>query len=76
MHAKKVYEHYKRSIVKTITYRLLILLTTYIVVYRFTGQHGATTIITLTSNFVSTFVYFIHERVWNAIHWGRHVRKK
>jgi len=76
MHARKVYEHYKRSIVKTVTYRILILVTTYIAVYFFTGRHDTTLVITLTSNLFSTVLYFIHERVWNTIHWGRQVRKK
>lgn len=65
------YEHNLRSIVKTITYRTLIVIETFIVSYLLTGKLGASTAITFFVNLVGTIIYYVHERVWNLIHWGR-----
>mgnify|MGYP001572978986 CR=1 len=67
----KFFEHTKRSIAKTITYRILITISTFIVMYFMTGNLSLTLGVTLVSNIVSTFLYFLHERIWNQIHWGK-----
>lgn len=67
----KFFEHTKRSLVKTITYRLLIIVSTFIVTYLITGQMDLTIGITVVANSVNTLLYFIHERIWNRIHWGK-----
>lgn len=67
----KFFEHAKRSIVKTITYRLLIIVSTFVVTYMITGEIELTLGITLVVNVINTVLYFIHERVWNRIHWGK-----
>ncbi|MBA3724737.1 MAG: DUF2061 domain-containing protein [Candidatus Levybacteria bacterium] len=68
----KHFEHAKRSLVKTITYRILIVIATFIVVYMMTGDIEATGNITLITSIVNTVLYFFHERAWNKIHWGKH----
>lgn len=64
-------EHSKRSIVKTITYRLLIVFSTFIVTYLITGKVELTIGITIAANGINTVLYFVHERIWNRIHWGK-----
>lgn len=67
----KFFEHYRRSIVKTITYRILIVISTFIVTYYLTGEIKASLEITAVANIINTVLYFVHERVWNKIHWGK-----
>lgn len=67
----KFYEHTKRSIIKTITYRILIIISTIIIVYLFTGNLDLTIEVTAVSSIASTILYFLHERAWNHIHWGK-----
>lgn len=71
----KHFEHVKRSLAKTITYRLLIVVATFIVIYMMTGDVETTTSITIISNIINTVLYYIHERIWNRIHWGKHKAK-
>ncbi len=71
---RKVYEHPYRSVVKSITYRVLIVISTFIVSYILTGQPGTSVGITVLVNLAGTIIYYVHERVWNKIHWGRRHR--
>lgn len=67
----KFFEHYERSIVKTITYRILIVISTFVVTYFITGEIRLSLEITAVANVINTVLYFLHERVWNRIHWGK-----
>ena len=67
----KHFEHVNRSLVKTITYRVVIIISTAIIVYILTGEVKQTIDITLIANLINTLLYYIHERVWNKIHWGK-----
>lgn len=69
-------EKYRRSIVKTITYRVLIIITNGFVVWLFTAELDQTLNIVGWATVVSTVLYFGHERVWNHIHWGKQQIKK
>lgn len=68
-----------RTLIKAITFRVLVILADVVVVYLITGSYKiAASVITIT-NATSTLVYIVHERAWNRIHWGRkkhHRRKK
>lgn len=60
-----------RSIVKTITWRLTGSSATFLVSYIMTGNFslsGTIAIFQMTSN---TILYYLHERIWNALKWGR-----
>ncbi len=60
-----------RSIVKTITWRITGSLATFLISYWITGNltmSGTIAIIQITAN---TILYYLHERVWNKIGWGR-----
>ncbi len=65
------YEHHKRSIVKTIGFHALIILSDALVIFILTHKVTLTLSITIFSNLVSGLIYFIHERAWNNIHWGK-----
>lgn len=55
-------ESHTRSIVKSITWRII---ATLIAAY-WVGFH-----IAILMNIVQTIAYYIHERVWTKIDWGR-----
>jgi uncharacterized membrane protein len=60
-----------RSIVKTLSWRVTGSGATFLIVWIFTGSlvlAGPIAIIQLISN---TILYYIHERFWNNIKWGR-----
>ncbi len=61
----------KRTLVKTITWRIIALVTTIIVVYIFSGNASKSVIVGLVANFLKMFFYYAHERVWNRIAFGR-----
>lgn len=64
-------EHAKRSLVKTITYRLVIIVATFSITYFMTGRLDLTIGLTFMINVINTVLYYFHERLWNTIHWGK-----
>lgn len=60
----------KRSIVKAITYRAIIVCLDFVVIYLLTGKAAMAAGFMVVSNIYTTFGYFIHERVWAGIRWG------
>lgn len=61
----------KRTLAKTITWRLTGSLSTFAISYLISGSFaiaGSIAVIQVTAN---TLLYFLHERVWNIINWGR-----
>jgi len=65
----------KRSIVKTITYRILIIIATAIVTWIMTKRIDLTIGITSVTSIVNTILYYFHERIWNDISWGKKKKK-
>lgn len=65
------HEHAPRSLIKTITYRILIIVSNGILVYFFTEDYSETIKITTSATVISTIIYYLHERLWNKIHWGK-----
>jgi uncharacterized membrane protein len=60
-----------RSLAKSITWRVLALISTFAVGYFLTGSVAFATSLTLVSNAINFVLYYIHERVWLQIRWGR-----
>jgi uncharacterized membrane protein len=61
----------RRSLVKTITWRVTGSGATFLISYAIAGNFaiaGTIAVVQLVSN---TVLYFLHERVWNRIKWGR-----
>ena len=65
-------ENVSRSLVKSITFRILIILSDSIVIYLITKRFDTTVSLIIISNLASTVIYFIHERIWTKIHWGKY----
>jgi len=60
----------KRSLVKAITYRAVIVILDFSVIYLLTGKAVIALGFMVVSNIYTTAAYFIHERIWNKIKWG------
>lgn len=71
---KSFHEKVSRSVVKAITFRIVILCADTITIYFFTRRVDLTIGLVIVSNFSSTILYFLHERVWNSITWGKHAK--
>jgi uncharacterized membrane protein len=66
-----MYETHARSIAKSVVWRFIATTVSFIVTYYFTGSLANATEISLVSAIVSTVVYYLHERAWDKIVWGR-----
>lgn len=64
-------ETLKRSLVKTISYRIAIIIFDFTAVYLFTGEVKIALGFMLVSNIYTSVGYFIHERIWDRIRWGK-----
>ena len=64
-------ETLKRSVVKTISYRLAILTLDFICIYLFTGKIKVAFGFMIVSNVYTTLCYFFSERLWDKIKWGK-----
>lgn len=61
----------RRSLVKTVSWRLTGSGATFLISYLIAGDFavaGTIAVVQLVSN---TILYFVHERIWNRISWGR-----
>ena len=66
------HENHTRSIIKALTYRALIVFSDSIIVFIITRRYDITLGFVAISNIFSTVLYFMHERAWNKIHWGKY----
>jgi len=67
---KQHHDHWKRSLVKTLTYRIVIVIMVYIVSYYVTHKASEALTITGWNAVLATIIYYWHERIWSRIHWG------
>lgn len=65
------HEQHKRSIVKAITYRAIIMVSDFFIIFVITRRYDIAFGVIVASNVASTLFYYLHERVWNKIAWGR-----
>jgi len=56
--------------VKSLIWRVIALGVTYLVAWLFTGSIEASLLIALIANFLKTILYYILERIFQAISWG------
>jgi uncharacterized membrane protein len=63
----------QRSIVKTISYRVIVVILDFVAIYLFTGKISVALGFTIVSNIYTTIVYFFHERIWDKIKWGKRI---
>ncbi len=69
-------ETLRRSVVKTISYRVVILILDFVPIYLFTGKIKVAFGFMIVSNIYTTAGYFFHERIWSKIKWGKIIYKK
>jgi uncharacterized membrane protein len=67
----KAHDRRTRTLAKAVAYRALSISADTIVAYLFTRSSLATFAIVVFVNGYSTLLYYIHERIWAHIHWGR-----
>lgn len=60
-----------RSIVKAVSYRVVIVILDFSFVYLLTRRFDLAIGFVIVSNIYTTVAYYIHERVWNRIEWGK-----
>lgn len=61
----------KRSLVKSLTWRVIAILTTFISIYIITGKLEFALQGTVLTNTINFILYYAHERGWNYVQWGR-----
>jgi uncharacterized membrane protein len=63
-------ESSRRSLVKAITYRVLIVILDFLTVYLLTGAVHVAVGFMVISNLYTSLAYLAHERLWARIRWG------
>ncbi|NQT22741.1 MAG: DUF2061 domain-containing protein [Candidatus Omnitrophica bacterium] len=64
-------DQHRRTFLKTITWRIIALFTTIIVVYIYSGDAKESVVIGGVANLIKMILYYIHERIWNRLGFGR-----
>ena len=60
-----------RSFAKALSYRIWGTVSSVAVVYVFTRDATLSANIAFWETVIKVFIYYVHERVWNKIKWGR-----
>lgn len=60
----------KRSIVKSISWRVIATITTMVLVFIFTGSFALSLSIGFFEVVAKMVIYYFHERTWNKFKWG------
>ncbi len=61
-----------RSVVKTVSWRITGSGATFAISYAILGDFAISGTIAAIQLTFNTLLYFVHERIWNKIKWGRH----
>lgn len=64
-------ETHKRSIIKAITFRIIATTAITIAAFFITGSWACAGTIGLVDLVLKLILYYLHERVWNKIRWGK-----
>jgi uncharacterized membrane protein len=60
-----------RSLAKSLTWRVVALVTTFITLYALSKDFSMATLATIITNGVNFVAYYYHERIWNSVSWGK-----
>jgi uncharacterized membrane protein len=60
----------RRSVVKAVTYRVVIMILDFATIYVFTGAIRVAIGFMIASNLYTTIAYVVHERLWARVGWG------
>jgi uncharacterized membrane protein len=61
----------RRAIVKAITYRVIVAITLAAISWFYTGNLFETSAVSITYTIIATSVYYVHERAWLKVTWGK-----
>ena len=75
MKKKITYNSRKRSLIKTVTWRIMASLDTFIIVWIVTSQISWAGSVAGLEILTKTILYYFHERGWNYINWGKYMDK-
>ena len=60
----------KRSIIKSISWRIICIVVSIIIAFILTNELDIAATIGTVYNIVTMVLYYFHERIWNRIKWG------
>ncbi len=63
-------ETHSRTLMKTLTWRIIATTITIVVIYLWTGDATLSIASGLIANAVKTLFYYIHERLWTKVKYG------
>jgi len=61
----------KRSLAKSLTWRVIAIVSTFGIGYMLTGSFAFAASLTLISNVINFVLYYLHERIWLKVKWGK-----
>jgi uncharacterized membrane protein len=67
----KHHDHWKRSLMKTLSYRIILIVLTFGISLETTHKVDQAIKITTANTVIATIVYYLHERFWSRVKWGR-----
>ena len=68
--------HIKRSLTKTLTWRIVASADTFLISWIITGEIYFAGVIAGIEVLTKMFLYYSHERVWERIKWGKKLREQ
>jgi uncharacterized membrane protein len=64
-------ELHSRTFVKAVVWKIIASALTAGIAYYFTGEFQESANVGITTFFLGLITYYIYERIWNKIHWGK-----
>ena len=71
MHWLRGFEAHRRSLAKSVTWRTMGSLDTFVISFIITGRVAIAVSIAGTEVLTKFVLYYLHERIWAVIPWGR-----
>jgi uncharacterized membrane protein len=72
----KFYERIPRSVVKVITWRIVITFSNFMAGYLASGDPMTGLKVAIGATIINSIIYFCHERLWNRVDWDRKVKEE
>lgn len=60
-----------RSVIKAVTFRIMVIISNALLIYIMTGEVKLVLSVVTLTTVVNTLLYFLHERMWNKVNWGK-----
>ncbi len=64
-------EKAQRSFTKSMTFRFLVVVSDAVITFAITHRYDITIGFVVFTNLASSILYYVHERIWAHISWGR-----